>query len=124
MIAYIYFASLLLVGLVIWWLFKLEEAKKIAYWQLWKPPFRCVSIEARAGSCAAVRKLKGRRFLTRQAPLLPLSDCDRYDCHCYYRHFHDRRRDERRTDYPRFSHSYNGSDRRNRKGDRRQIVIY
>ena len=124
MIEFAYFAMLLLLAGIIWWLFRIEEARKIAYWGLWKPPFRCVSIEPGAGSCAAVKKLKGRRFLSRQAPLLPLADCDGGTCRCYYRHFHDRRRDERRSDYPRFSHSYKGNDRRNRKADRRQIVIY
>jgi hypothetical protein len=44
-----------------------------------------------------VRKLVGQRFLSREAPRLPLRDCDRPDCSCRYEHHEDRRRGPRRA---------------------------
>ncbi|HSQ69592.1 MAG TPA: hypothetical protein VLM41_05865 [Steroidobacteraceae bacterium] len=48
-------------------------------------------------ACSEVRQLVGRRFLSREAPRLPLRDCDRPDCSCRYEHYEDRRRGPRRA---------------------------
>ena len=57
-----------------------------------------VSIQP-AGDCAceAVAALEGVRFLSDEAPRLPLDECQSKDrCHCIYRHFEDRRSELRR----------------------------
>lgn len=48
-------------------------------------------------ACSEVRKLVGQRYLSREAPRLPLRDCDRADCSCRYEHHEDRRRGPRRA---------------------------
>jgi len=56
-------------------------------------PWHAVSIQGgEGGRCEAARALAGRRFLSGDAPALPLPDCDRPDtCHCRYRKHGDRR---------------------------------
>ena len=60
--------------------------------------FHAVSI--RAGSehaCPAVQELENVRFLSEDAPMLPLEGCGaRESCRCTYVHFEDRRTDMRR----------------------------
>jgi hypothetical protein len=49
-----------------------------------KPPEAC--------RCKAVAALEGRRFLSDEAPSLPLAGCDTpHACRCVYEHFNDRR---------------------------------
>lgn len=45
------------------------------------------------GSCQSARKLAGHRFLVREAPSLPLRDCDFPSCKCKLVHHDDRRRE-------------------------------
>jgi hypothetical protein len=52
-----------------------------------------------ANACEAVKKLEGKRFLSKEAPRLPLPDCGAEHCRCRYVHFKDRRGDDRRTLY-------------------------
>ncbi len=43
-------------------------------------------------SCAAAALCRNMRFLSPEAPRLPLPDCpNRATCRCVYRHFEDRR---------------------------------
>jgi len=46
--------------------------------------------------CKAARAIMGQRFLTTDAPILPLKDCDAVNCRCAYKRFDDRRTDVRR----------------------------
>ncbi len=55
-----------------------------------------VSIRAGLLPCDAVRQLGDHRFLSDEAPPLPLSDCDSERCECRYRHHADRRQNEDR----------------------------
>ncbi len=55
-----------------------------------------VSIRAGLLPCGAVRQLGDQRFLSDEAPTLPLSDCDSERCECRYRHHADRRQNEDR----------------------------
>jgi hypothetical protein len=48
-------------------------------------------------ACEAVEKLEGKRFLSKEAPRLPLPGCGAEHCRCRYVHFKDRREDDRRT---------------------------
>jgi len=54
--------------------------------------YAAVSIIPGGDSCYAVESLGNIRFLLPDAPLLPVSNCDRGRCNCRYRHHYDRRR--------------------------------
>jgi hypothetical protein len=56
-----------------------------------------VSIAPGPRCCAGARELRGQRFLSREAPMLPLASCDRTDCTCRYEHHQDRRKGARRA---------------------------
>jgi hypothetical protein len=60
--------------------------------------FHAVEIRCTPESCAAARKLEGKRYLSNQSPpQLPLAECDRAaQCHCRYVHHPDRRTDDDR----------------------------
>lgn len=56
-----------------------------------------IAIEPGERYCAAVTKIQGKRFLSDDAPRLPLEDCDCLPhCRCVYRHYADRRTEVRR----------------------------
>jgi hypothetical protein len=57
-----------------------------------------VTIVAPARACAAALANKGTRFLSSEAPRLPLKQCDAARCDCKYRHFPDRRGEPRRAE--------------------------
>ncbi len=88
-------------------------------------PYHCVAIRHRDSACAAAKRLSGQRFLSKEAPRLPLPECDAAACHCRYVHFEDRRQgDERRDVAPtaqRLAGSYGGPERRF-GGERRRFV--
>jgi len=84
--------------------------------------WNAVSILSSSGSCEAAKALKGQRFLSAQAPRLPLAGCTRAaQCTCVYRKFADRRagprREEDATGMRRLSPE--GKERRNRRGRRK-----
>jgi len=59
--------------------------------------FHGIAIEAGDGACEKAQFLAGHRFLSDEAPRLPLDDCTKvHECTCVYRHFKDRRTDVRR----------------------------
>ena len=59
--------------------------------------FHGIAIEPGSRACEAVRHVAGRRYLSEDAPRLPLDECQCVqDCRCVYRHFSDRRTDVRR----------------------------
>ena len=59
--------------------------------------YHAVSIVPCPRACAAARALEERRFLSREAPVLPLRKCDRAKCECRYEHYDDRRKGPRRA---------------------------
>jgi hypothetical protein len=62
-----------------------------------KPKWHAVEVLAPRTSCPAAQALKGKRFLSTEAPLLPLPQCTRSGiCACVYRKYPDRRAEERR----------------------------
>lgn len=62
-----------------------------------KDPWKAVAILADDSACAAARELRGKRFLSRSAPRLPLPECTKQEqCQCKYRHLRDRRGPPRR----------------------------
>jgi len=54
--------------------------------------YSAVTINPAPNGCNPVQALAGTRYLLPDAPLLPLSNCDRSKCNCRYRHHYDRRR--------------------------------
>jgi hypothetical protein len=83
--------------------------------------WNAVSIIGGSSCCEAARGLKGRRFLSADAPRLPLSDCaDPGGCRCVYRKYPDRRggprREQEKTGLPRGGAPT--QDRRTRRGRR------
>lgn len=64
-------------------------------------PFHCVSIENEGNCCKQVEGVKGKRFLSKEAPDIPMKDCTQAQCQCHYQHYDDRRQvgNDRRVDY-------------------------
>jgi hypothetical protein len=61
--------------------------------------WHAVTLLPKGEPCAAMRVLRGVRFLSSDAPRLPLPDCTRAQtCGCAYRHHADRRGTPRRAD--------------------------
>jgi hypothetical protein len=61
-----------------------------------KEAWHSVSIIRGRHACEAVVKLNGRKWLSAEAPQLPVKDCDAKQCDCRYRHHADRRSGDRR----------------------------
>ena len=60
-------------------------------------PFHAVEIRCTKNACQAAQDAHGKRYVSAEAPLLPLDQCDRLDrCKCRYQHYEDRRGDSRR----------------------------
>ena len=84
-------------------------------------PFHCVAVLPGKTACRTAQTLKGMRFLSDEAPTLPLASCDCERCACTFAHFSDRRRGDRRNAYSAESHTYaiqGGDERRYRRGRR------
>src|SRR5580698_6811569 len=80
--------------------------------------WHAVAIVPGATHCGAAEAAKGRRFLSTEAPILPLRKCDAAACNCKYRHHEDRRGAPRRSEEARGGgmRSRSGTDRRNSRG--------
>jgi hypothetical protein len=82
-------------------------------------PWHAVSIVPGTGACGAARRFKGVRFLSKDAPRLPLPACAAPHCTCRFKHHDDRRAGpRRRSEQGMISAPYSGSERR-RTGGRR-----
>jgi hypothetical protein len=82
-------------------------------------PYRAVSILPGKNACEAAHRFKGLRFLSRQAPRLPLPTCDAAQCDCRFRHHADRRAGpRRRNEQGMMQPLWQGAERR-RAGGRR-----
>jgi len=64
-----------------------------------RPSFHAVEVRAAGKACASSRALKGKRFLSTEAPPIPLPTCTQEVCSCVYVHFDDRRMVQRRDVY-------------------------
>jgi ABC-type nickel/cobalt efflux system permease component RcnA len=64
-------------------------------------PYHSVSVETLPDCCIAAHNLTKKRYLSDEAPMLPLENCQARDCQCRYQHFDDRRDEEesRRNDF-------------------------
>jgi hypothetical protein len=60
-------------------------------------PYHAVAIRCGKTSCQAAQDNQRERYLSAEAPLLPLDQCDLPDqCDCRYQHYEDRRDSPRR----------------------------
>ena len=59
--------------------------------------FHAVTIQPGRNCCHEARALQGQRFLSREAPPLPLKNCSSGNCECHYQHYDDRRAASRRA---------------------------
>jgi hypothetical protein len=77
--------------------------------------FHGVAVETPRGdrACRAAAAIVGFRFLSEEAPALPLPDCDMpRECRCVYQHFTDRRTETRREADIGLPNRYVQTDRR------------
>ena len=85
--------------------------------------FHGVSLRSGPHACAAVQALAGQRFLSDEAPPLPLSACDQQKCQCAYSHHANRRDQEDRRSgwgtFGGFTPTVPGGNRRGKSRDRR-----
>jgi hypothetical protein len=83
--------------------------------------WHAISVEAKVSSCMAAHDLRKRRFLSKEAPALPLQGCTkRAVCPCTYKHHDDRRSKSRRESDAGISSnaSKHGTERRMSRGRR------
>jgi hypothetical protein len=61
--------------------------------------WHAVTIVAKNSSCEAARAARNTRYLSAEAPRLPLAECSKPDaCPCAYKHHADRRGEPRRAE--------------------------
>ena len=81
--------------------------------------WHAVAIVGTSHACAAAQACKGSRYLSVDAPRLPLAGCDASICDCAYQHFPDRRQESRRDeDPPTAASAKPGAERRGGRGRR------
>lgn len=86
-------------------------------------PYHAVAIKVPSEGtvCEAARALSGKRFLSDEAPKLPLQECDAEQCECTYTHYADRRHENRRAgDAGMSEQPFEGDNKRARGPDRRR----
>jgi hypothetical protein len=82
-------------------------------------PYHAVSVLPGIDACDAAYRFSGQRFLSRQAPRLPLPSCDVATCGCRFKHHKDRRSGPRRnSDVGMIMAGYSGQERRQSRGRR------
>ncbi|HEY0939191.1 MAG TPA: hypothetical protein VGE08_03745 [Steroidobacter sp.] len=82
-------------------------------------PYHAVSVLPGPDACAAAYRFSGQRFLSRQAPRLPLPSCDAEVCNCRFKHHKDRRAGPRRSsDVGMYTADFSGHERRRSRGRR------
>ena len=85
-------------------------------------PYHCVELVMDYDACDAAVQLMGKRFLSAEAPFLPLTNCDQANCRCHFRHHDDRRHDDRRDPFSAsgIHTTYSGKENRRIRGERRR----
>ena len=82
-------------------------------------PYHAVSVLPGTDAFAAAYRFSGQRFLSRQAPRLPLPSCDARTCGCRFKHHKDRRSGPRRSsDVGMYTADFSGRERRRSRGRR------
>jgi hypothetical protein len=97
-VAFVIFMS----AIAFWWYLAARQKRRKAVLRVRRPirsDYHCVEIRSGRAACEAARKLGKTRFLSREAPVLPLQGCNTPNCTCSYAHFDDRREHDRRNPY-------------------------
>ena len=84
--------------------------------------FGAVEIRVRTGACRAARELEGQRFLSKEAPALPLPACTVAQCSCKFTKWSDRRSEHRRLEHGGLSASIFLANNRRTKRERRRAA--
>jgi hypothetical protein len=95
-----------LAAIAFWWHLAARQKRRSLLATTRRAPqrtFHCVEIRSGAVSCDAVKQLAGIRFLSDEAPTLPVSGCTSGKCTCGFVHFDDRRQQDRRNPYGQWS---------------------
>lgn len=75
--------------------------------------YHAVTIAPGPRACVPAQQMRGKRFLSREAPVLPLKNCGSSACECRYEHYDDRRENARRArDLGVSIDGYDGSEKR------------
>jgi hypothetical protein len=79
-----------------------SKAQKASRGEARPSSYRAVEIRCSEDACEAAKAERGKRYLSKAAPMLPLSECDKREgCACRYRHHEDRRgKEDRRGNSP------------------------
>ncbi len=85
-----------------------------------KKSYHAVSIKFEPRACMAAKSMEGQRFLSGEAPRLPLPECDVTECQCHFAHHEDRRvNKDRRNVFDASGHSSTtGKFEQERRGTR------
>ena len=81
-------------------------------------PWHAVMIVTSGTACPAAIGCRGKRFLSSEAPRLPLPECVAESCGCKYRHYDDRRNAPRRAEERGAAPSRVSNNRRAKRGRR------
>jgi len=93
---------LLVIAVVIVWRHASRQKKYLAASaarQGARNSYHCVEVRTGVPACEAAQHLGNVRFLSREAPDLPVPGCTEQTCACSYIHHDDRREDDRRNPY-------------------------
>ena len=101
------------------------ERPRTARHHLVSNPWHAVSIVPNPHACGKARGLSRVRFLSKDAPALPLEGCEARLCDCHYRHYQDRRREPRRaSDVMANTRHWTGTERRFSTGRRNTDIAW
>ena len=84
--------------------------------------FGGVQIRPRLGACRAAQLLQGHRFLSKDAPTLPLRECSAARCSCTFSKLPDRRTEGRRLEHGGLHVTLFIAANRRKKRDRRRAA--
>ena len=101
---------------------KIDSSKRTQFNTVTKSstsPYHCVEIKMSYDACEEVLKLYGKRYLSAEAPMLPVAGCDQ-QCKCKFKHYEDRRHDDRRDAFSSSGIHFSGEKNRRLGGDRRR----
>jgi hypothetical protein len=99
-----------------------RQARKSRLPFLERHNYHAVTVAQGRTACASSIQLTGRRFLSRDAPPLPLPGCTMQLCRCRYIHHADRRAEERRFPFGVRKRSEATVAVERRRGDRRKTT--
>ncbi len=105
-----------------------RSSKKKSSTKVTKPkvsPYHCVELKISYDACDAAMQQHGKRYLSAEAPILPLSECDQQSCRCRFKHHDDRRHEQRRDPFSETGIHTLYSEQHNRRlgGDRRHNTV-